>query len=299
MKFNQRIKKTKWGPPNQKTIMNNISNILPSNLSPDILHSLLLRFQFEEIQYKLEHLDEEFKNICYEDNNLINQNSENRSHFPITVKARDILIQERRQIVDSIEKVFPAFRLPFSMRISSNKTVKRIDLPNFKCISKIIGRKCSNLNNLEQNNRVKISLRSSYLNDIDKSSYLLIIGTQNDDVERCFNQILKLIDYENNSQEILKKNINNIDPNNFSLSFDPNISIPPWTSYQLSNYKLDISTEVNDALKEILEELNNGSKNNKNSLLSSQDLERFEINIFQKDISNVLLEPKPPGIEDN
>ena len=60
-------KDTGWSPPNERNVINNIACMLPSDLNPDTIHFLLLRFQLEEVQYHLNNLTDETKNLKYYD----------------------------------------------------------------------------------------------------------------------------------------------------------------------------------------------------------------------------------------
>jgi len=285
-----RNKRSKWGPNEPKTVMNNIAHILPSNLSPDILHSLLLRFQFEEVQYKLEHLEEEVPNVYLNDSGFY----DNKSAVPIDVRVRDSLVNERRQVIDAIERVFPAFRAPLSIRLTSTKIVKKITVQSSSIFGKIVGRRGTTLASLEQNNKVRISLRTAPKSpdgvEIENQAFILIIGTVADDINRCEQQIIKLIEAEQgkNTAEIA-----HVDPKTYALSFDPEESIPPWAYINIQN--LSTKSEIDEALSDFFSEKGQDKIEEEVNILSAQEREKFNIDISKHDLSTILSEPYPPG----
>lgn len=285
-------KKSNWSPPDQRTVIPNIACILPPNLSPDILHAFLLRFQLEEIQYKLDYLDEEIPNINFGESPMIQQTF--RAQVTPDVRARDTLVKERRQVVDSIERMFPVYHLPLSFVFSMSKSVKRIDLTSAHYIGTILGQKGSNLTALERDYNVKISLRgpttfAGQIEDPDQTSYVLVIGDNDNDVNRCCRQIEELI--RTNSGP---PTLSSIDISKLTLSFDPDKEIRPWMEkVKAENYKHLDDTDI----KNVLREISKGDDNTPTTATSFElELaERYAIDLSYNDISTLTNEPLPPG----
>ena len=316
-----RQKKSKWGPPEEKFIMSNVANIISPNLRPEFLHAALLRFQFEEIQYKMDHLYDEVPNILYGDNS-----NENRSQIPLEVRARDALINERRQVLDEIEKIYPAFELPPSIKFSVNKPVKKIVLPNQQSINLLMGTKCTNLSTLEQNYHVRISLRLQVPKEGGETeSYALLIGNNKDDVNRCYHSIQKLIQTSHSQEDDINQNSNPEflsneslntnqnaaqphskaaendpnDPKNYRLSFNPDEEYYPWSDLVTSKISYartidQIEGEVNALMKEID---TMSSTLEDEHILSLEELKRYSFDITTKDISTILIKEPPPNLD--
>ena len=297
-----RPKKSKWSQGDERTVMSNVANIISPNLSPEILHAFLLRFQFEEVQYKLDHVNEEIPNILYGESTIISQNLDQRSVVPPEVRARDALVSERRQIIEEIEKIYPAFVPPLPIRFSVNKPVRKCIVPNSHCISAIMGTRCSILFGLEQSYKVRISLRPKQSDAKgEEESYVLIIGNNIEDVDRCYDQIQKIIEVETSKSEEVgeeKQKVNvSKDPNSLTLSFDPDEEIPPWKDENLNKIKLNYSAEVDGEVNDIINGIDTSEKEEEENILTFDELRRFGVDITRRDISSLLCEPIPPGQE--
>ena len=299
----KRSKKSKWGHPNEKFIASNISNIIPPNLSPDLKHAALLRIRFEEIQYKLEHLYDEFSNVLFEEKTY------DRYQSTPEIRARESLFNEMSQLIEEIVQFYPAFMLPYS-RFSLNKPTRRVTLPNHQSISLLMGPKCTNLTKFEHNYQVSINLRiDAPKGDGETESYAIVTGNNQEEVDRCadsINQLLQGLNTQisdngsshNQAQENLE--LQNTPESkhhkNYQLSFDPSEELYPWSS--LGNHEKlhgktndEIEQEVNDLINDIdimhseLEEEN---------VLTLEELKRFTVDIIDKDISSILIPPQPP-----
>lgn len=282
-------RKSKWGPM-EKTIMPNVSHIIPSYIEGDQLHSFLLRFQMEEVQYKLNHIEEELKYVNPNSQTMITLGNDLRNQIPAEVKARDALVQERRQIVESIERVFPAYRPPISVRYNSNKAVKRIEL-NSKLVGLIIGMQGSNIMKLERDFKVRLSFRKNNESNGDSdssSTTIFIIGTSESDVDRCYKKLEQMISNENTN--FAAENANEIDFKEYSLSFDPNEEIIPWketTTQSNNNYEANVkdlllNIELSDAEDE--------------SDYRKEIEKHYSMDLYLHDLSSVIKEPLPPGL---
>ncbi|EAY02832.1 hypothetical protein TVAG_293000 [Trichomonas vaginalis G3] len=296
-----RVRKSKWGPEDEKTVMSNVANILPPNLPPDVLNAFLLRFQLEEVQYKMNHLQEERKNILYGETLINNMNPDQRGFIHPDVRARDALVKERSQILNAIEKIFPVFRPPLSLKFAVNQTVKALKLPSQHAISVIMGNRCSTMNGLEQSFRVKISLRPSMrqANGEETDSYILIIGNNSDDVDRCYNECTRMIESsQGRMNNMSEEDEIKIDTDSLTVSFNTKEVLPPWTDFSnktISNFNQN--DEVNGDIDAILKGETGAFGSNNDDILSLPELERYAKDVTVHDLSSVLIEPPPPGLE--
>lgn len=294
----QRSRKSKWDTTTTKTVIPNIACILPPDLKPDLLHAYLLRFQFEEVQYKITHLDDEQKNVNFGENLMSNFTLDNKLQVTPDVRARDSLVQERRQITESIEKIYPIFRPPFSIRMSLTKSVKRVEVPSIKLLGVILGPRAVMLRQIEKDFNVKISVRGAVNQDEsnpDERNHLLIIGNTDDEVERCCKKINSIISSEGG---VINPNTNqfnqNVDPDSYSLSFNPNVEKPPWDEIDTN---FDKNYNVFDSA--YTELLNNLGKDNDDDEPEEMKylFDKFSVDLSRKDISSLMDEPSPPGTE--
>ena len=122
-----------WGP---RTVIPNVAHILPPDVSPDVLHTLLLRFQLEEVEYRLA-----------ED-----------AALSMDVRTRDALVQERQLIIESIARVFPPFHAPHT---NPRQTLAQLELPSNDAVKTIVGNRGAGLRKLEKEHNVKVTFRSA------------------------------------------------------------------------------------------------------------------------------------------
>ena len=272
-----RKKKSKWSERNTRTVIPNVAHILPPDLPPNLIQIFLLRFQLEEVEYKLSRLDDESGNVY--DSDLFG--SDNTSNI---VKARDSLIKERQQILASIEKVFPIFKPPISFKMFSKQAVRRITLTSDDVIRKIMGLKGSLLNDLERDYKVKISFETP--NDEERKPAMVIIGNRKDDVENCHRRVKSML--ETWGEPVNDEEVRMV------LSFDPEEDIPPWNQVKANTSGEEVETAVNELMRELYEQKTNDDAPEAEEI--RQIFQNFEIDLTYKDISAVLREPTPLGL---
>lgn len=292
-----RAKKSRWDAGGAKTVIPNVACILPPDLKPDLLHAYLLRFQFEEVQYKLSHLEDEQRNVNFGENLMSNFTLDNKLQVTPDVRARDALVQERRQITESIEKVYPVFRAPFAIRASLTKSVKRVDVPSIKLLGVILGPRAAMLRQIEKEFNVKISVRGAARDDENSSSgernHLLIIGNTDDEVERCCRRINAIISSEG---VVVNQNLfsQDVDPDSFALSFDPNEERPPWAEGDAAQDSAH--STFDSAYNELLRNISRGDEDEEPEEVRAL-FDRFATDLARRDISALMDEPLPPGAE--
>jgi hypothetical protein len=286
---NSRPKRSRWGPPGKRTIIPNVASILPPDLTPDILQAFLLRFQFEEVEYKLSHLEFEQKNVNFAENPL----AESRFAAPPDVRARNLLLQERRQILTSIDRVYPIFRPPLPLRLSLKKCLKKLVLSSEKAIGAVVGARGTTVKMLEKDFGVKISFRGpSAAYEVDEQPHLLIIGNKDEDVDRCHKKLTAMLQIADVDDEQ--------PPGDYlTLKFDPNDDVPPWGRPAFATE--DVSErQVDNAMRQLMHELAHGGTSaadaDEDTPARRQLFRTCEVDIGFRDISVILKEPSPPGL---
>jgi hypothetical protein len=289
----RRQKRSRWGPPDQRTIIPNVACILPPDLTPDILHAFLLRFQLEEVEYKFSNLEAECPNVNFAENPF----SESKFSAPPDVRARDQLCQERRQVLASIDRMYPIFRPPLSLGISLKKCVRKLILPSEKAIGDVVGIRGQTVKGIEKDFNVKLSFRgSSVIYDPDRPTeeqpHILIIGTKEADVERCYKKLKQMI--EVGEEETLAV----VDQEFQLLRFDPTEEVYPWATGETELVEKQSDREVDNAVQNLMKELSLGGREAADGETEGQRWlwERFEsVDLSVRDISVVITEPAPPG----
>lgn len=297
----QKPKKTKWDKTSMKTVMPNIACILPPDLAPEALHAFLLRFQLEEVEYKLSHLEDEKGNVNYGENALLNV--DNKLQLPPDVIARDMLVSERRRIIESIEEIFPPFRPPLSILLTLQKAVRRMELKSPQQFNLILGPRAQTLKGLERDYNVHISIRASPVkkdeNPEEKTDFghVIVIGNNDDDVDRCMQKIESILEIE---EELIPEEVKEVNIEEYSLSFDPTLEVLPWEESKIfgnvSDSRHESERAYNRAIEDIINELNGEGKDEEYESVERQALlNPFYIDLARQDISCALKEPVPPG----
>ena len=102
-----RSRETHWGPVNFRPLIPNIATVLPPNLPEPLLQALMHRMQYEEAQYKLDHLEEETDYVIWKENSLdISTWSGNVSDAKES-RAKEILFDETKKYANNFEDMFP------------------------------------------------------------------------------------------------------------------------------------------------------------------------------------------------
>ena len=302
--------KTKWGPHDEKIIIPNVPSILPSNLSPDLLHALILRAQFEETQYKLDHIVQETQF------NMDKLSTSLESRGSVFQRTKDNLLADRRQIIDSIQQFYPPFAIPELAKSSMFRSMKKIIIPNSKCVDALIGPKFSNINNIEKNYKVKLYLQ---LDDSAKGSELSVTihGNSQDSVDNCaktINQIIQSVittlstldnsEIQQQISQLLSQQstdhlpLSNILSNKHEGTIDnePIEKSVPWSDLNNDNseYTLQNSDVENSQLNEEINGIE-GRVEDEN-ILTLEELKRYSTDVIAKDISAVLIPEQLSGL---
>ena len=314
-------KEPKWSRRGERICIPNIPCILPPGTKGPLLHGILLRAKLEELQYQLANLEKETPNIVsfekelqrgntitYNSSGYRNDNNRNQ------IRARDFLFKERRNLIGSIDNVFPAFRIPASLRIAFTKCTRKFYLSSPNMIGFIIGPRGESLRALETEFQVRISIRGqgSTLNAKHEYSYpknneeeplhALIEGDTEGKIDECVKRLEVLCkpvpDSEN---EIKKQQLRHLAMLNgvvsaesaFSDDFGKKSNKPPWYDDMMN---LSESSELDEVVRE-LSMMTQGGGHLQTEIDDKNNQEhRFQINLMERDISALVPEPKVPGI---
>ncbi|KAH0794767.1 KH domain containing protein [Histomonas meleagridis] len=317
-------KEQKWSRRGERLNMPNVPCILPPGTKGPLLHGILLRAKLEEIQYQLANLEKETPNIVTHEKELQKENtiSYNSSGYRNDnnrnqIRARDFLFKERKNLIGSIDSIFPAFRIPASLRIAYTKCTRKFYLSSPNMIGFIIGPRGESLRALENEFQVRISIRGqgSTLNAKHESSYpknndeeplhALIEGDTEGKIDECVKKLEVLCkpvpDSEN---EIKKQQLRHLAMLNgvvsaesaFSEEFGKKSDKPPWYDDTLNFVK---SSELDDVVKEVsMIAQDDKNINTEINEKSNEDyrFQRFLIDLTERDISALVPEPKIPGL---
>ena len=100
-------RETHWGDEKYKPKISNFATVLPPDLPPEILKILLLRFQLEEANYKLENIEEEFEYILWKENSLNYSNWSGQKKKAAISRSKELITKEINEIQNEINKIFP------------------------------------------------------------------------------------------------------------------------------------------------------------------------------------------------
>lgn len=311
---------SKWSLIGNSTNIPNYPTVLPPGMDSVTLQSVLLRAQFEEIQFKLAHLKTEaprviqFDEVLSKKNTLVYDQNGYRKD-PTQVRARDSLFQERKEVIHAIDSIYPLFRVPGSIRISYKKCTRKFYLPTPNCIGLILGPRGESLKDLESRYKVKISIRgqgstpdSRTTGEVciprspDEPLHALIEADTDSAIDNCISELEMIImpkpDQEN---ELKKKQLYQLAVYNGVVSADSAFEKkeenenPPWYDPALN---LD-NSEVRNAVDNFVNDLE--TKEDETIELEKQKkLEKYKpfmINLRECDISMILPERAPPSFE--
>ena len=311
----------KWSKRGEIINIENIPSIIPSNIKPPLLHSILLRSKLEEIQYNLLNINLEASNILkYSDkksNNNYQYDKSGQRIDTIPVRARDILFQSRKNLIDSIDKIFPIFRIPAALRIAYTKCTRKFYLDSPNMIGLILGPRGEWLKKLELDLHVKISIRGQGSTPDSKSSTEVIPVRNPDEPLHCIiegetevslDETIKLLqqivapipDQENERKRAQLKQLAMYNgvisaDSAFSIDIIENKKKFPWEDSK----NLLISNEIEEALQNVINNIGNTSVKNfeEEKLKKISKFQKFLIDLKEFDLSMLLNEPLPPGKE--
>ena len=310
----------KWSTRGEKINIHNVPNILPPGIKPPNLQAILLRAQYEEIQYKLSSLSTEAKTILdFNDQspkssaNLYNQRGVKDS---VQSKARDILFQERKALIDSIDKFYPVFRIPASVRIAYTKCTKKFYIPSPNFIGQILGPRGETLKQLESKYNVKISIRGKGSTPDTKGSaevytprspdeplHALIEAENEQSIENVAKILEEIVTPKPDKENELKKAqlrqlavYNGVIPATPVKKAQPKVEKPPpWFDPTLNLG----SVEVDNAVDKLID----GDKNETNQefipgnkIRFTEKMKKLTIDLKNHDISTILPKRLPPGM---
>lgn len=260
---NRRDEPKGWSDPDERTVINNVACILPPNLSQDVVHNLLLRFQLEENKHYLQNLTDETKYVKYYDE--LDDASETKPKFPPDARIRNKLVQERSKIIESIRNVYPPYIYlndNYAPSLECCEEIKEMYLNTSDQFTTIIGDDGKNIKKIEQQfdvnitiTDVPISMKNSP-NSIYKDSLyrLLIKGNSKENISECFQHIQNIIK-SRDSIDLMQTQKPNDTNENYSM--EP----APW--------KINNSIELQS--KEEEEESNEKGLYDLNSLLKNKE----------------------------
>lgn len=311
----------KWS--NERVNIPNCPSILPPGLSQIELQSILLRAKLEEIQYKLANLSTEAQSVVQFDEalskkNVYVYNQKGIRTDPTPIRARDALYQERKRVIDSIDAIYPALRVPGAFRISNTKLSRKFFIPSPDFIGQIIGPRGETLKQLESKHNVRISIRGQGSTPDTKGTGEVHIPRSPDeplhalieaDTEEAIDGVIKeleeiVVRKPDEENELKKEQLRKLAMYNGVISQDVQIAKkettvksdsvnPPWYDETLKDV-----AEVDDEVEKIMNVLE--KKNDEESEEKAKKMDRFKnyiINLKTSDISMILPERPPPGLD--
>ena len=313
---------SKWSKRGERFNILNIPCILPPNTEGPILHSILLRSRYEEIQYQLAHLDQETQNIIRFDSSLSNSNAftynsdgyrndNNRNQ----IRARDQLFIERKNLINSIDSIYPSFRVPGAIRISYVKCKRKFYISNPNLIGFILGPRGVSLKQMENELGVHVSIRGKGSNPNPKAEsnqdqdelHALIESDTESKIDECIKRLEQLLiplpDSENERKKQQLSELARLRGHTLTSTLleddDPNSAMakkqknPPWINDLLN---LDDTDElIKEAADQVIADIDSGVVP-EDSPLNAFD--KYKINLDRVDLSMLVPEPSVPGLDD-
>lgn len=276
------FKKSKWDSPNEKVLIKNVPLILPPRLPENLKTAILLRAQLEEIRYKLDKIDEEYRFLIDNSSLIIQDSSKSKKSTEIIAKTN--LLQERRLCIASIESFYPVFIPPIQYRYTISKVVKEIKF-NSKFVTFFFAdNKGLKAIDIEKEFSVRLKFNSS-------DSSIAVIGVNEQDVDDCIEKIKRYISSFN--PDLVKVDDNKLDYSSNINEYNVE-AIYPWTDISLNSYKSkddDVLLDEINELKKLKNTTNDDTDNDKEQLLTLEQYDRHTNNITAYDISFLLPEP--------
>lgn len=192
--FDKRQKTSRLSPPNERTVIDNVACILPSDLKLETLRPLLMRFRLEEIHYLFDNVNDETKNILFYENENI-KNIDKKLARPPSVRARYLLAQEQSQIIESIRQIYPQFQLIYYEDMTDQiARIKELYVISTEQLYFIMGDNGENLKRIEQEYNIRARITKVPVNIQMKPNSkfgealcrILLIGQTDEDVDACY-----------------------------------------------------------------------------------------------------------------
>ena len=317
----------KWSPRREHLNIINLPTVLPPGLRPPQIQAILLRARLSEIQYRLEHLNDysDAQSVLDFDDKLSREtssiNAKSVKAGTSFIKARDLLYQERKLILESIDRLYPAFRAPGAYRIGYTKCTKKFFIPDPHLIGQIIGPRGETLQQLESMFNAKISIRGIGSTPDSKGE---IYATRSPDEplhalieaynEQSIEDVVKILegiiapkpDKENELKKAQLRQLavyNGIipatpqqqQPQILQQPVKPKLEeIPPWFDKTLNIKNVEVETAIDDLLDQ-----NAGVQTQKplSQIKWEEKMSRLCIDLKSNDISKILPTRLPPGSE--
>ena len=315
----------KWSPPGKRVNIRNLPSILPPGLKTPNLQAILLRARYEEIQYKLRNIGTEAQSVVEFDEKLSLDNpnvynQKGNKADTLTTKARDSLYQERKALIEAIDRIYPVFRVPGASRISYTKCTKKFYIPGPNFIGQILGPRGETLKQLESQYGVKISIRGKGSTPDNKSSGEVYVPRSPDEPlhaliesynEQSIEDVVKILEEivipkPDKENELKKAQLRQLAVYNGVIPATPppkpkvkveDTRPPPWFDKTLNLENVEVESAV-DTLVDInthkrrIEETNTPGK-----MKWEEKMKKFSLDIKQNDISMILPDRPPPGYE--
>ncbi|OHT11348.1 KH domain containing protein [Tritrichomonas foetus] len=309
---------SKWSKRGEHINIPNVPCILPPNTQSPLLHSMLLRARFEEIQYQLANLERETSNIINFDSvlslsNMITYNSEGyrNDNSRNQIRARDSLFKERKNLLSSIDTLYPAFRVPGAIRIAFTKCTRKFYLNNPNMIGFILGPRGASLKQMESELGVHVSIRGKGSNPNPKaeseqeqdSLHALIESDTEKKIDECIKRLEQLlIPLPDNENERKKQQLTELarlrgHVSTASILEDPGPKKndnPPWYDESLKFEEPD--EIINEVASKIVANIDQAIVQQEKEEANNY-LQKYRIDLDKMDLSLLVPEPQIPGLE--
>lgn len=312
----------KWNKRGEHINILNIPCILPPNTKAPVLHSILLRSRYEEIQYLLAHLEQETPNIIKFDSSLSNSNTftynsegyrndNNRNQ----IRARDSLFIERKNLINSIDAIYPSFRVPGAIRISYVKCKRKFYINNPNLIGLILGPRGGSLKQMENELGVHVSIRGKGSNPNPKAEsnqdqdqlHALIESDTESKIDECIKRLEQLLipipdsENERKKQQLselarLRGHVSTsslLDEENQNSVLIKKQKNPPWINDLLN---IDDTDElIKEVADQVVADIDSGIVPEDTT---SNIFDKYKINLDRMDLSLLVPEPTVPGLDE-
>jgi len=304
----------KWSRRGERVNVMNVPCVIPPGVKYPLMHSILLRAELEEIQNRLANINSESNCVVeYEGKGSDYRFDMRRGKGESSsVRARDILFQKRKNLIDSIDKLYPAFRIPASLRIAFTKCTRKFYLESPNMIGLILGPRGESLKQLESQYHAKISIRGKgstpdskntieviQPRSADEPLHALIEAETEAEIDVCVKALQQIItpvpDHENERKKAQLRQLamyNGVLADSSLIGEEDGKSTKyPWFDESLNN-----NPDFDDAFDSVLSSIANpDSKSSNNEAIDKYN--RFLIDLDELDISHIIPERDPPGTD--
>ena len=315
---------SKWSSRDKKINIANLPSILPPGLKTPNLQAILLRARYEEIQYKLSKLSTEAQSVLEFDDRLVNESNYDQKDLKTdtnSMKARDSLYQERKALIESIDKIYPCFRVPGASRIAYTKCTKKFYIPGPNFIGQILGPRGETLKQLESQYGVKISIRGKGSTPDNKSSGEVYVPRSPDEPlhaliesynEQSIEDVVKILEAivipkPDKENELKKAQLRQLAVYNGVIPATPpppkpkpkeieNVP-PPWFDKTLNLENVEVDSAIDTIIDRNPQLSNIDEITAPGKMKWKEKMKKFAIDLKLNDISSILPGRPPPGYE--